>query len=363
MIIDKIENFLDEKVILFSDLHIGVRTDSDIWHNIAIEYSNWLKEQAIKNDIKTFLFLGDFFHDREEIRLTSLHTANKFLDNLKDFKIIMIVGNHDCYYRDRSDVHSLSVFNKWDNIIVIDDVTILKYLNKKIAFLPWGCNIDLLEDNIDYGFGHLEISSFRINKVKICEHGIKSSDIISKISKIFSGHFHVRSKKEYGNSSINYIGNTFEQNWSDYEEEKGIEIFNFSTGETTFIKNDLSPKHIKVSLSKIHSKDKSEIEKVKNNLKNNIVKLIIDKEFEPEKLSILSEKLASLNPIQFNSEVSVVSENKSADDFESVELDLKLLLTEYIEKLEIEENKDKILSETLEIYNKALTQVKDDSNE
>jgi DNA repair exonuclease SbcCD nuclease subunit len=363
MITDKIKNFLNEKVILFSDLHIGVRTDSDIWHNTVLEYSDWLKDKAIENNIKTFIFLGDFFHDREEIRLTSLDAANKFLENLKDFKIIMIVGNHDCYYKDNTEVNSLSIFDKWENIIVIKETLVLEYLDKKIAFMPWGFEFDKITNGIDYGFGHIEVQSFRINKIKVCEHGITSSDLLKKIDKVFSGHFHIRSKKDYNSGSINYIGNTFQQNWSDYEEEKGIEIFDFSNGETCFIENNVSPKHIKISLSKLQSKDKTELDKVKNELKNNIVKLIIDKEFEPEKLSLLSEKLSNLNPIQFNSEILLVEDNKSADDFESVEIDLKIILTEYINKLEIEDNKDKILSETLDIYNKALSQVKDDSNE
>jgi DNA repair exonuclease SbcCD nuclease subunit len=357
----KILDFLEEKVILFSDLHIGVRTDSDVWHKTAIEYSLWLKDKALKNNINTLLFLGDFFHDREEIRLTSLHTANLFLENLKDFNIIMIIGNHDCYYKDKTDVNSISIFDKWKNIVVVKDLEVLDFLNKKIAFIPWGSDIEKLPDGVDYAFGHIEIESFRINKVKICEHGVKSSDLLKKINKLYSGHFHIRSKKSYDSGSIEYIGNTFEQNWSDYEEEKGIEIFSFNTGKTTFIKNDISPKHIKVQLSKLLSKDEKEIKNFKENVKSNIVKLIIDEEIPQEKLSLISEKISKLNPIAFNSEVTNESETKSVDDFESVEIDLKLLLMEYIEKLEIQENKDKILSETIDIYNKALTQVKDDT--
>lgn len=351
---------LEDRVLLFSDLHIGRKGESDIEYDVVIQYSNWIKEEALKNNISTLLFLGDFFHDREEISLTELNLADKFLENLSDFNIIMIVGNHDCYYKDHAEVHSLSIFNKWKNIIVVDKLEVFEYMGKTVAFMPWGFSFNDVPAGVDYGFGHMEIQTFRYNKIKVCEHGMTSSDILGKINKVFSGHFHIRSKKTYDCGSIAYIGNTFEQNWSDYEEEKGVEIFTFSTGETQFIKNTVSPKHIKIHLSKLISKDEKESQILKNDLKNNIVKLIIDDEIEPEKLSVLSDKLSKLSPIKFDTESVINSELKSADDFDSVEIDMGLLLTEYIEKLEISENKDKILEETLNLYTKSLSQVKTD---
>lgn len=358
--IDNIKKILEENVLLFSDLHIGNNSNSTSYHKICIDYSLWLKQKAIENNINTFLFLGDFFHDREEINLLSLNTANEFLQNLKEFNIILIVGNHDCYYKDNAEIHSLSIFNQWKNIIVVDQLTVFDYLDKKIALLPWGFEFEKVPFNIDYCFGHLTIESFRINKIKICEksnESIKSADVLEKIKKVFSGHFHIRSKKDYNNGSILYIGNTFEQNWSDYEEKKGIEIFNFVTGDTKFIENDFSPKHIKLHLSKILSKDQDELQILKTKFKNNFTKLIIDEDIDMQKLSIISDKLANLKPLEFNSEFLVENDIKNANDFDSVEIEMELLLTEYINNLEIHNNKDKILKETLNLYQKALKEV------
>ena len=192
---------------------------------------------------------------------------------------------------------------------------------------------------------------------------MKSSDLLKKAPQIFSGHFHLRTKKKYGNSSITYVGNTFQQDWGDYGEEKGVEVLNLTTGETRFVRNTASPEYVKVHLSKLVAKDKNEIEIVKTKLKNNFVKLIIDQDFQPEKLAALSEKLSGLNPLQFNTEALVETVAQNADEFQSVEIDMKLLLTEYVDKLDIPNNKDKVLNETLNLHTKALSQIKDDTNE
>ena len=359
----EIRKILEEKALLFSDLHIGIRTDSEMWFNTAIKYSEWVKKTALEQNVNVLIFLGDFFHDREELRLTALNAADKFLENLKDFHIILLVGNHDCYYDSNTEINSLSIFNKWKNIIVVDKLEVVEYREKKFAFLPWGSDLNAVPQNLDYIFGHLEIESFRFNKAKICEHGIKSSELLKKAKTVFSGHFHIRSQKNYGQNSIRYIGNTFQQDWGDYGEEKGVELFNFETGETEFIKNTVSPEYVKVHLSKLLTKDKEELDIVKHKINNNFVKLILDQEVQPEKLALLSEKLTKLTPLQFNTETMIETEVKNADSFESVEIDMKLLLTEYINKLEISENKDNILQESLNLYNKALTQIKDDTNE
>lgn len=351
-------SFLETRCLIFTDLHIGVRKDSDIWHKIALDYGIWLKEQALKNNINTLIFMGDFYHNREEISLTTLDTGNKFLEALSDFNIIMLVGNHDCYFRDNANVHSLAGYNNWKNICIVDKTEVLEYMDKKIAFIPWGFNYDEIPEGIDYAFGHFEINSFKQNKMHICESTLTSSMLMKKIKNTYSGHFHLRGAREIDGRMISYIGNTFQQNWGESDEVKGIEIIDFSTGKTEFIENTISPKHVKIDLSKVLSKDEEEVNKIKNESKGNIVKIIVDNQVDSSKVDILMERLSKLGPIELNSEIVENVQVKSADEFESVEIDLKLLLQEYINQLEINKDKDKILQETLNIYDKAVSMVK-----
>ena len=150
-----------------------------------------------------------------------------------------------------------------------------------------------------------------------------------------------------------YIGNTFEQDWSDYHEMKGVELFNFSTGETEFIENTISPKHIKVRLSKILSKDEGEVELIKKHFKNNYTKLIVDKHIDSDKLFAINSKLSSLNPLVYDTDFLAEVESKNVDDFQSVEIEMELLLTEFINSLDIVNYKDKILDTCLELYQRA----------
>ena len=86
------------KVAIFSDFHLGIKQDSAIWHEIALTWCDWFVSEVKKNGVDTVVFLGDFFHTRNNISANTLHVASKILDKLKDFKVHMILGNHDLYY-------------------------------------------------------------------------------------------------------------------------------------------------------------------------------------------------------------------------------------------------------------------------
>ena len=78
-----IDNFFDEKQIaLFSDIHIGVHRDSPIWHQIALDWTDWFVQEVKNRNIKNVLFCGDFFHNRSSVDLTTLQTGAKIIEKL-----------------------------------------------------------------------------------------------------------------------------------------------------------------------------------------------------------------------------------------------------------------------------------------
>ena len=125
---------MNSKIAFFTDLHLGVHQNSDKWLNIALNWSEWYKSQLDKNNIDEIIFGGDFFHYRDEVNVKCLHTANKILDTFKDFKITMITGNHDSYYKDNSLVNSLSILNSKNNVNVID---VPQKIKIKKLFAKW----------------------------------------------------------------------------------------------------------------------------------------------------------------------------------------------------------------------------------
>ena len=109
--------FNKSNICCISDIHLGVHQNNSSWHKILLDWVKWLDKQLIENDIDDIMICGDLFHYRDEIAVNSLHIANEFFDILKRYNIVMITGNHDCYYKDNSLVNSLSI------LIISPDVT------------------------------------------------------------------------------------------------------------------------------------------------------------------------------------------------------------------------------------------------
>ena len=114
-------NFLASKVCCIADLHFGVHQNNSMWHDIAMEWAIWLEKNLKKKKVKDIFISGDFFHYRNEIAVNTIQFATDVLRIWKDFNIVILIGNHDSYYKDRVDVNSLSILNGWNNITVIDN--------------------------------------------------------------------------------------------------------------------------------------------------------------------------------------------------------------------------------------------------
>ena len=83
--------------------------------------------------------------------------------------------------------------------------------------------------------------------------------------------------------------------FGDSGQTKGFYILDTKDLNYTFYENTLTPKHIKVFLSKLIT-EKDVIEVFKTVISNNIIKLIIDKNINTEHLDLLVAKLLSYKP-------------------------------------------------------------------
>lgn len=315
------------KIALFSDLHLGLYGDSEEWHGIALEWAKWITEDLRNKKIKNAFFLGDFFHNRSEISLKTLHTASQIIELFKDFNLLMITGNHDAFYKNRSDVHSLGFLKGHDNITIIDDNLEFEAFGKKLLFVPW--NHELSEGKFDHIFGHFEIQSFQMNNYKVCDHGFQVMDFLaSRTTNVWSGHFHLRSEKKYNEGLIRYVGNTFPHDFNDSGDDKGYHILNLEDDSVEFVRNTVSPKFVKVPLSKI--KD------YKDDVEGNIVKLIIDMDVEDDKVEKFKIYLNNFAPFRLTTEYNVVT--KTIGDVEQVDsIDIVGMFDEFYEQLKLDD--------------------------
>ena len=181
----------NNKILFFSDLHLGVHQNSRTWHEIALGVGKWIKEVMDQHKLDTIIFAGDVFHDRHEVGVNTLHVAKKFFDELKEFSVFIIPGNHDSFLASTVEINSAEILEN-TNVKVFSKPTILETNDRKIAMCPWRTNVltDLAENNdsIDMIVGHFDIINFKMSGNKVCEEGISPDELFTKSKAIISGH-------------------------------------------------------------------------------------------------------------------------------------------------------------------------------
>lgn len=340
------------KTAIFSDLHLGVHQNSDFWLGVANKWADWYITELNDRGITDIIFCGDFFHYRDEISVKTLNFAKDFLDKFANFKITMITGNHDAWYKDTSEINSLSILKGYENITVYDKMHTASINNHKVTFCPWGTAISDIPKS-DLIFGHFELVNFKMNSFKICDHGDNPEELSNKAPLIFSGHFHLRANRTFGSNDIIYVGNPYEMDFGDSMQSKGFYIFDDALNYE-FIENTITPKHIKVFLSKlIYEKDPTTF--FNEIVSNNIVKLIVDKNINTEHLDLLVAKLLTYKPFDLRIDYDV-NYNKvqftEEGEYDLSGIDIMEAIDEFINLLDIE-NKNEVSKYTTELYKRS----------
>lgn len=341
------------KVAIISDLHLGVHANSLEWHKNAIEWANWFKAECLSNNIVDIIFCGDWHHNRSEISVSTLQVSADILDILSDFNLIMIIGNHDIYYKYRTDVNSLSVFRNRKNVTILDKYQTVDTFNKKISFCPWNTAISEIEQS-NIIFGHFEIETFKMNAFKVCEEGIKIKDLLKRSDLIISGHFHTRHEKKFGAGTILYVGNPFQMDFGDTENQKGYYILDITTNKYDFVPNNVSSRYKKVNLSDLVKED-TITPNIINIISNNLVKLKIDMNISQEDMDILLAVLYKLKPESLTVDYDI-NYNRLLNDTADVEdlsgIDVEQAIQEFVKVLDLD-NKEDIIKYTLDLYEKS----------
>jgi len=344
--------FKNKKIGCFSDIHLGIGQNNQIWHDISLNFAKWASEKFLEAGIDQIFIPGDVFHDRSEISVETLSVAKKFFDYFKDFEIIISSGNHDCYLKNNSEINSISIFDGWNNITIVDKKPLILETSykKKICFVPWGYDINLLP-KVDTIFGHFEIISFYMNNYKQCEHGLSYTNLFDKCNYVISGHFHKKDHKQYEKGEIVYLGSPYQQNFGDILEQRGIYIFDLEKNKFDFFENNVSPKFYKFSFKKLKENSYSE-EELKQNIFKNFITLNVDEEVEPEDLLKYNEIILKYDPLDFKTDH--VYDDKKNDTDLSIEnykgKDLMTDIEEYVLSLDIEHKKE-VVEYLKQVYN------------
>jgi len=342
------------EVGIFSDPHYGVHRNSATWHKIALDHAKWAAEQFKKNGIQDIIIPGDIFHDRNDIAVNTLHVVTDIFDVLRDFNIIITVGNHDAYYRDNSSVNSVSILRGWSNITVVDNLTVETLQGKKIAFCPWGQDINEVP-KCDLIVGHFEINSFKMNTFKVCTNGLKSSDLTDKAPLTITGHFHHREERKYKDGTILYVGSPYQEDWGDFGTTKGLYILDLADLSYKFIENNISPQYRRLRYTELSSNVYTS-ETLKAAIEGNIVKFIVDKVVDPITLETIVRKLVAIKPVEFTMEHDVTEQSKvNIEEAANKEFNISVekSIEEFIELMDIK-NKDAAKAYVVDLYSRAI---------
>lgn len=240
-----------KKAAVFTDIHFGLKGNSRVHNEDCEEFIDWFIDQAKANGCETCLFCGDWHHNRNSLNLTTMDATIRCMEKLgKAFdKVLMFVGNHDLYYKDKRDVSSTEFAKHIPGITVIDEVTI----EDDVALVPWLVGDEwknMSKIKAKYLFGHFELPSFYMNAlVKMPDHGDLKVEHFKNQEYVFSGHFHKRQQQ----GKVHYIGNTFPHNYADaWDDDRGMMILDKeNNAEPEFINWPNCPKYRTVKLSQL----------------------------------------------------------------------------------------------------------------
>ena len=333
------------RVALFSDLHLGIHQNSEKWLDTAYEWAKWFVADLQKKGINTVLFGGDWFHNRTAISTNTLHKTQEILNLFRhaDIRIHAIVGNHDCFFKDNTNIHSTNILKNHTHVTIYDQPTIVSFGKMDFQMCPWGTTLEQIE-RCDMLLGHFEINTFQFNSVKMCEHGYNATDLLSRTPFIWSGHFHIGQRRAYQKGKIIYIGNPFVMDMHDINDAKGYYILDVDTGEYEQIINDISPQHVKIYASKIDDVDT-------RSLKGRIVKLVIDEQLNDKQLAKIAGNINQAQPFETSRDIQFkfAADVDFQVDEDATEIDIEQMITQYVEELDIP-HKKQVLAKTLEIY-------------
>jgi DNA repair exonuclease SbcCD nuclease subunit len=337
------------KIAILTDTHYGCRKGSKYLHDhFELFYKNVFFPALKEHGVEAVIHMGDAFDSRKSIDYQSLEWAKRVVfEPLRGYEVHMIIGNHDCYYKNTNNVNSPSLLLKdYPNVKTYSSPQTINVGGLDIMMVPWICseNYDetlsqIKKSKAKVAMGHLELQGFRVNRNLIMEEHGTDPKIFDKFTKVFSGHYHTRSD----NGKVFYLGNPYEMYWTDVNDTRGFHIFDTETLTHTPINNPYKLFYnIYYEDTPYQVFDASEYE-------NKIVKVIVRKKSKPKDFEKFIDKLYTAG-IQ---ELKIV-ENFDIQENEEFEIDetenTLSILNRYIEESEFQFDKNIIKGIFQDLY-------------
>jgi DNA repair exonuclease SbcCD nuclease subunit len=214
---------LFKKVACFTDIHFGLKSNSQVHNQDCEDFVDWYIAKAKEEGCDVGIFMGDWHHNRNSLNITTMDYSLRALEKLGAAfdAFYFFPGNHDLYYKDKRDIHSVE-FGKY-----IPGITIVHQPMTvgDVTMCPWLVGEEwknIGKKGGKYIFGHFELPHFFMNAmVQMPDHGEINLDTFKQYELGFSGHFHKRQQRQ----NMIYIGNAFPHNYADaWDDDRGMMI-------------------------------------------------------------------------------------------------------------------------------------------
>lgn len=201
-------------------------------------------------NIKTVVHLGDLFDRRKYVNIVTADAAMSSLIEpvlSRGVDLHVMVGNHDCYYRNTNRVNSVralygEAINRDDRrrgkMSLYEEPTEID-LGVKTLVVPWIPTDDAPEhlarvkrSSAPLCLGHLEIAGFDMYRGSTCEHGVERVTF-DHFDTVLSGHFHTRSRK----TNVHYVGAAGQYTWADHDDPRGFAVLDTDDLSVTYFDN------------------------------------------------------------------------------------------------------------------------------
>ena len=330
------------KIAILTDTHFGARNDSQHFDAYFRKfYDEIFFPYLTKHNIKTVFHLGDVFDRRKYINFATLRSCkNYFFAPLNELgaDLFVIPGNHDTYYKNTNEVNSLDLLlREYENVHIIQQCTEINFGGRDFSFVPWICpdnnsaTMDFLKKHKGVCLAHLELAGFHMFR-GVANEGGMNRDVVKHYDMVLTGHFHHRSTDD----NVYYLGSPYEMIWTDFEDVRGFHILDTETLELEFIEN---PNRI---FHKIYYDDRKPTVDA-SAYKKCCVKVIVVHKNDYQRFDKLMDAL-------YINEVIELTVHEDFSEFESEALndeavnieDTMTLLSEYVDSVESEKDKDRL---------------------
>lgn len=227
------------KVIFTGDWHFGHANNSTIHNEHLMHFIRDMVDYANENSIGAIVQMGDWFDSRDKIDVRTLNygiDAAKYIKETFKGQFIVLAGNHDIYYKERTDVSSTKSLAPYCDFYV-EDNTFIELGGVMTLVTPWIRDPEHWDQTVedskkaDYMFAHHEFNGFAMNDWYIMENG-HSHKAFKHMKRVMTGHYHGRQIKD----NTIYPGSPFPFDFNDAnDDERGFGVIDLTTNDVHFV--------------------------------------------------------------------------------------------------------------------------------